>query len=392
MRLSLLTTGLPPHVMGGMETHSLNMTIQLARLGVDLDVYHATPSQKSGVNDQLAQQLPSNVSLLRFDTPRQRRYPGHYVSEARELSSAFLKSYLQGPMADVIYAKGLMATSFITARRKQGKSLPPIVTNVHGYESFQPAATVIEALKSSILRPAFRYVINHSDFVVSYGGRITELLQEQLHVNPSRIIELPGAVDDEFVDAPLSSTSSQTRRFAFVGRYERRKGLEELAQVLREDAAGSHEFHLIGPIPNPIVTQFPDTVTFHGRVSDRTELIGLLDSIDVLVCPSWSEGMPNVIMEAMTRRSAVIATDVGATRLLVNDDNGRLIPPRKPDALADTICELAKVSDEELSEMKEESRRRIIDRFTWSALGPQSVEILNAVVEHEGSRSQTTAA
>ncbi len=378
--------------MGGMQTHSLNMTLELARHGVDLDVYHPGPAQMSSTKDKLTQRLPSNVSLQRFEPPRHRRFPGHYIAEAMELSSEYLKHYLQGPAADVIYAKGLMATAFLKARLKQSLSLPPIITNVHGYESFQSAATIKECLNGCLLRPSFRFVIDHSDYVVSYGGRITDLLRNRLGVSPDRIIEIPGAVDNQFLEAPLPAEVHRRRTFAFVGRYERRKGLEELAQALHRGVPAEHDFHVVGPIPDSVARGFPSTVTFHGKVSDRTRLIELFDSIDVLVCPSWSEGMPNVIMEAMARKTAVIATDVGATCLLVDYDNGRLIQPRKRIALTNAIRELTTVSGEELSAMKFESRRRIADRFTWATIGPQSVRLLCAVLEHECSRSQTTAA
>ena len=45
----------------------------------------------------------------------------------------------------------------------------------------------------------------------------------------------------------------------------------------------------------------------------------ILDSADTLVLPSISEGMPNVILEAMSRGLSIIATDVGANSLMVSD-------------------------------------------------------------------------
>ena len=51
----------------------------------------------------------------------------------------------------------------------------------------------------------------------------------------------------------------------------------------------------------------------------------MYDSCDILLCPSYSEGMPNVILEAMSRGLAIIATNVGAIRLLVSEDNGVLL-------------------------------------------------------------------
>ena len=50
-----------------------------------------------------------------------------------------------------------------------------------------------------------------------------------------------------------------------------------------------------------------------------------MDNCDILICPSYSEGMPNVILEGMSRGLAIITTDVGANELLVSNENGKLI-------------------------------------------------------------------
>ena len=359
------------------------MVNALGRRGTELDVYHVSSETKELSPALFSPDVSSTVSLQQFAYPQRRLFPGHYITEAKELSSHYLRRFLSRPSTDLIYAKGLMATSFLRARINQGLSLPPVITNVHGYESFQPAATLKEHLKGCLLRPAFRYVIEHSDYVVSYGGRITDLLQDRLGVTADRIIEIPGAVDNQFLRTPFSEEAPRPRSFAFVGRYERRKGLEELAQVLRQGVTAGHEFHLVGPIPEPVIRRFPSAVKCHGAVSDRTRLIEILDSIDVLVCPSWSEGMPNVIMEAMARNTAVVATDVGATCLLVDEDCGRLVPPRDTNRLARAMKELSQLDEEKFSAMKLEARNRIMERFTWSTVGRQLNRCLERIAGRE---------
>ena len=69
-----------------------------------------------------------------------------------------------------------------------------------------------------------------------------------------------------------------------------------------------------------------DDVVYHGTITDTAKLQGILDSSDVLLCPSFAEGMPTVVLEAMARGLAVIATDVGATAEWVGADNGVLLP------------------------------------------------------------------
>ncbi|MGB8377476.1 MAG: glycosyltransferase, partial [Rhodanobacteraceae bacterium] len=60
---------------------------------------------------------------------------------------------------------------------------------------------------------------------------------------------------------------------------------------------------------------------------------------DVLTLPSWSEGYPNVVVEAIACGRPVVATDVGGTREIVSAVNGILVPPRDADALEHALAD-----------------------------------------------------
>ncbi|MEO2018008.1 MAG: glycosyltransferase family 4 protein [Fuerstiella sp.] len=379
IRLTLLTDGLPPYVMGGMQTHSLNMAKSLAKSGVQVDVYHVVPD-----GDSDAELQRNNLITHRFAPPQRQWYPGHYIAEQNNLSADFLSHYAKQPPADIIYAKGLTASAFLKAQASDKISLPPVITNIHGYESFQPAATFMEHFRGALLRPAFRYVIEKSDYVVSYGGKVTDLLTSKLGVPAGRVLEISGAVDDICLrtqhPTARKSSESSSRRFAFVGRYERRKGLQELAAALHGIDIANHEFHLIGPIPDSILNRFPTFVQKHGPVSDRNRLIALLDNMDIVVCPSWSEGMPNVIMEAMARQCSIIATDVGAVRCLVDDTTGWLILPRDSRALKTSISSAMDIDHNRLAAMKSAARNRVTAEYSWSSITRSTIDCLRHVL------------
>ena len=94
--------------------------------------------------------------------------------------------------------------------------------------------------------------------------------------------------------------------------------MEELNFVLKDlPNPAPVEFHFIGPIP---VDKQIDNRSFHyhGGISEADMIRNELLKSDVLVCPSLSEGMPNSIMEGMACGNAIIATDVGASSLLVD--------------------------------------------------------------------------
>jgi starch synthase (maltosyl-transferring) len=92
----------------------------------------------------------------------------------------------------------------------------------------------------------------------------------------------------------------------------------------------------------------------------------LLHASDLLVLPSLWEGMPNVVLEAMAARRAVVATNVeGVGELVVPGETGWLVPPRDPPALALALAEAADDRDRR-RRFGEAARARVEDGFTPS--------------------------
>jgi len=78
-------------------------------------------------------------------------------------------------------------------------------------------------------------------------------------------------------------------------------------------------------------------VRFLGRrVHD--EVPRWISASDVLCLPSRREGCPNVVLEALASGRPVVASAVGGVPELLRTDNGILVPPERPDALADALC------------------------------------------------------
>jgi glycosyltransferase involved in cell wall biosynthesis len=73
----------------------------------------------------------------------------------------------------------------------------------------------------------------------------------------------------------------------------------------------------------------------------RHDVPVILAAVDVLVLASRFEGLPNVVIEAMAAGAAVVATDVGGCReLIVSDDEGTLVTPEQPEAIAAAVAAL----------------------------------------------------
>jgi glycosyltransferase involved in cell wall biosynthesis len=146
-----------------------------------------------------------------------------------------------------------------------------------------------------------------------------------------------------------------------------------------------------------------ETLSRKAGVADHVILLGAVgqDDIrrnyahaDVFCLPSFSEGLPVVVMEAMAMELPVVATGVAGVPELVEDGHsGLLVPPARVDLLADALEELAS-DPERRSAMGAAGRRKILAEFRLESSARQ-LGLLFAGLDGSGdsarSQSQTTA-
>jgi glycosyltransferase involved in cell wall biosynthesis len=99
-------------------------------------------------------------------------------------------------------------------------------------------------------------------------------------------------------------------------------------------------------------------VRFLGAV-EHDRMTSLYEEADVFCLPSFAEGVPVVLMEAMAMKVPVVATEImGVPELVDHGKSGLLVPPARPDELADALIQL--LTDPALRKrMGEEARRRV---------------------------------
>lgn len=114
------------------------------------------------------------------------------------------------------------------------------------------------------------------------------------------------------------------------------------------------------------------TVEVHGHTSD---IPGLFRTANVVVLPSYREGLPKVLIEAAAASSAVVTTDVpGCRDAIVPDVSGLLVPPRDAAALADAIESL--VSDPaRCAAMGAAGRSLAVERFAIERIVAQHLDV-----------------
>lgn len=127
----------------------------------------------------------------------------------------------------------------------------------------------------------------------------------------------------------------------FVGHVDAHKGALDLVRAFAVVSRARRDASLVMVGTGPCLGQCRGlakalgvSVRFVGA-RPHAEIPDWLAAADVLALPSWAEGTPNVVLEALACGRRVVATAVGGIPDVVSSDRlGTLVPPRDPPALA----------------------------------------------------------
>ncbi len=370
MKILLITDGVFPFVVGGMQKHSHYLAKFLSLRGNKITLVHCVPfgkaiPERTEVLKELGLPENNDLEVLGFHFPRPGIVSGHYLKESYNYSK-IVYDKLRDRLSefDFIYAKGFAAWHLLH-EKSRGKKMPPVAVKFHGYEMYQPPASFKSRIEHWMLRGPVKWNNRAADFIFSYGGKITEIIEQQLKIDRNRIIEIPTGIESGWCTENKPTKANEIITFLFIGRFERRKGVEELNEALkllrtRKDL----RFEFIGPIP-PAKRIIADNISYYGSITDKSEIQKIMDQCQVLVVPSHSEGMPNVIMEGMARGLAILATDVGAVNTIVDNSNGWLIQPGSVEAIQSGLEKILAEDPERIFQRQLASVQRIKDFFTW---------------------------
>jgi teichuronic acid biosynthesis glycosyltransferase TuaC len=140
--------------------------------------------------------------------------------------------------------------------------------------------------------------------------------------------------------------NKDSKTVVYVGRMDLKKGLRELveAAVLLRPQRPDLQVYLVGEGPDrPIVQKLIDcnkATRYVQTLAPCTfdEVATWMAAADVFTLPSYMEGCPNVVLEALACGRPVVATNVGGIPEIMEDGCGQLIPPRDAHALARALA------------------------------------------------------
>ena len=250
---------------------------------------------------------------------------------------------------------------------------------IHGPKEYDNVE--LFGLVEKIQRCAFVVAIS------SYGRSQLYRLVDHQHWPKVRVVHC-GLEKSYF--APHVPPAPTVRRLVCVGRLCEQKGQLLLVEAARRLAAQGVDFELVlagdGELRSEIETligryKLENQVRITGWISGD-EVRNQLLAARALVLPSFAEGLPMVIMEAMALKRPVISTFVaGIPELVHPGEHGWLVPAGDVEALADVMRACLETPIETLIRMGEYAHKRVLERHSVDTEAAKLNKLFQTAVE-----------
>lgn len=391
MKALLLTREYPPHIYGGAGVVVDELSRALSRrMAVEVRCFGARDPARDGI-------------VVRGYSPWDRLAAGPEgprFAPALETLSIGLAMARDPVDADVAHAHTWyadMAGLWIRTLHRI-----PLVVTLHSMEPLRPWKA--DQLGSGYLLSSWieRTGVEAADRVIAVSAKMRDDILAHFRVPPERVVVIHNGIDpSRFVrtkqrDA-LERYGVRSPYVLFVGRITDQKGI----------------FHLLDAAPRlprnvqvVLCASAPDTPEIEERlrraVAERPGVVWINEMVPVEVvtqlyshaaafaCPSVYEPFGIINLEAMACGTPVVASAVGGILEVVEDGiTGYLVPPARPDALAEALRRF--IDNPELGRhMGEEGRRRVEQHFSWASIAERTEQVYAVAIE-EFKRTEETA-
>ncbi len=251
----------------------------------------------------------------------------------------------------------------------------PLVVRMAGIDVDMFFSPKLKATLKDRLYMLFVIKLMHSTgaYIVALSNNMFNKIAK-LGINNNKIVLIPNFVDDDFFR--LSPNVPGTN-ILFVGGLKHVKGVDILIEAMHKLVNKRNHRHIrLTIVGDGEEREKIKNIVNNYNLNSHVRLIGsvpynlvktYMNDASMLVLPSRSEGLPNVILQAMAAGLPIVATRVGGVPDLIKDGiNGLLVPPEDPEELAKAIERL--LVDRELAIMLGKNARIHAERYRVSRI------------------------
>ncbi len=215
----------------------------------------------------------------------------------------------------------------------------------------------------------------------------------------TRLVRGSGVNTEHFTPVLCDSVKrfNQKISFLFVGRILYDKGVNEFVEASKivKQQYSETEFNMLGSIDNQNPSSVPfsevkkleenNIINYLGYVEDVRQYICVSD---VIVLPSYREGIPRALIEAMAMAKPIITTNVAGCREVVDENkNGYLVPVKNVPLLADAMVKFIELDDAKKQMMGRISRKKAISEFDEKIVTQAYLEDINRMFSENHQRN-----
>jgi glycosyltransferase involved in cell wall biosynthesis len=377
VRILTLNYEFPP-IGGGGSPVSYELGRELVAQGHDVDVV------TMGFNGLPAREVVDGITVYRVPCLRKRRE----VCKTHEMASYVLAALPKAAKLaatrryDVSHAHFIVPTGLL-ARLLEIRAGLPFVVTVHGSDvpGYNPDRF---GRQHQLLGPMWQWILRGADHVISPSQFLRELVHRRSRDQPVSIIP------NGFRHERFRADRPKDRRILLVSRMLPRKGVQYLLAALPGLDLRGFEIEIVGdgpylPTLRQMAAELGLPVRFWGWLdNDSVELRELYERSSIFAFTSEAENFPTVLLEAMAAGQAIVTCNGTGCPEVVGDD-ALLVPPRRPDSLAEALSRL--IQDDELrARLGRRARARVEQEFSWRTIAKRYVEIYRDVPEPAASR------
>lgn len=372
----LMTKDGRPHVFqfitrllkGGAEDHLIDTVLGLE--GYEFTVGHGSSYDQEQIN-----RLRRNgIETEEFPLVR------HYNPVTAIPAVVSVTLYLRRHDFDIVHTNSTEA-GIIGRFAAAAADIPNTVHTVHGVPFTEDRNDLLNRFVLACERAAAR----HTDRIITNADIIAEKYLEHGIGVPHQYTTIYSGIHlDRFQVADSADDLPGTRpRVVMISRLAGGKGFDVLLDAIESIDDDELSVCLVGD--GPLYDSVRKSVARRG-LSDCVYLTGYRNDIprvlaasDILVLPSFREGTPRVITEAMASGIPIIATDIAGIPEQVNEgESGYLIPPGDPEALADRLNRLLSNPELRMKMGKRGSERA--QCFSVEAMLDETAELYSALL------------
>jgi len=263
------------------------------------------------------------------------------------------------------------------------KTSQPVVLTIHtpmlsdnNYIKIRSIYSLLTKISARIISyPLELKLIKSSDMITTVSQSVAQELEEY-GLNQEDISIVYNGVDEKFFYPKQKDSTNDKKYIMYAGRIDREKGLFDLLKCAKSICSERSDVSFIvagnGRDLNRLKRKIKnigiqDKFILVGQAK-KDQLVKLYQNATLFVLPSYHEGLPTVLLEAMSCGLPVIATDVRGNRDLVsNGKNGIIIPSRAPKKMAEAISML--LENKSLrKKLGKNARKTIEENYTWNII------------------------